>query len=231
MEYNLYSVLHTWLYQHHQIGVKIIENNSNTKLKISINSWMRLFDIVGRPDGAQPYEADSIFDYLSEKCRRMRENKMNFEISSKERSELEEEAALFMFRALAFYRLHEFSLCERDLLFIINALEFIIKNSKDSIIKDHYGKYLDLIILLYQKNLSLLFQKNNDLEGASFAFKLAKKTLHSIIAKASSYQFYFSEKDLKALNYFVLDLTLQPQYNLKNEEIFLQVVQEPIMSK
>ncbi len=223
MDFNLYSVLKGWLYQLHQISVKIIEREGESKLKVTLKSSARLYDVVGRPDGVQPYNVDSVYDHLFEKSRRMRENKMPFEITSKERSELEEEIALFLFRALAFYRLHEFFFCEKDLLFAVNALEFIIKNNKDHIIKDHYGKYLDVIILLYQKNLSLLFQKNNDAEGASFALKLAQKTLQQIQSKSSTYQFYFSEKDLKALNQFVFEQV--PLITSQKEDVYLQLAQ------
>ncbi|MBN2357511.1 hypothetical protein JXO59_15465 [candidate division KSB1 bacterium] len=230
MEYNLYSVLHSWFYKQHQLGVRIVENESETKLKIVCKSSVYYYDVIGRPDGAQPNDADSFYDDLIGKYQNKRDKKTAFDLSNKDRSDLEEEIALFLFRALAFYRLHEYYFCEKDLLFAINSLEFIIKNSSDSIIKNHYSKYVDIIILIYQKNLSLLFNKNNDVEGSSFALKLAKKTLQQMLAKGSNYEFYFSEKDLKAISVFVLD-HVERTPSAVSDNMFLQLVQQPTLVK
>lgn|GEM_PF-6130482 len=206
MEANLSSVIHSWLYNYHQLGVQVIEDlNQSAKLRISCESAHLYLEVQGRPDGLKPHSTENFYLYLQDVMHKAENEGVPFSLSQADRQALEQEAALYLIRAQAYFRLRLHQLSEKDLLTAITSLEFIVEKSLDPIVREHYSKFLDVLILIYQKNLALHFQQQRDSEAAGSTLQWARRSLEKMHARASVNEFYFNEKDIKAVSSFVQD--------------------------
>ena len=231
MEANLYSVIHSWFYNQHQLRVQVVEDqNQAAKLKIGYGSNTLYFELEGRPDGLRPHSKESYFHYLQDVVQKSHRDKIPFCLANDDRDALEEEAALYLLRAQAYFRNGQHQSSEKDLLLVMTSLEYIVGESRDPVVCEHFSKFLDVLTLIYQKNLALFFQQQGDYEAAGFTSQWAKRSLEKMYARASSSGFYFSEKDLKAMSCFTLDHADRPKIPLRNLN-YRPFMEEPAFAK
>ncbi len=226
MEASFSSIIHNWFYNKHLIQVSmVVGSDLKPRLQICKNLTKTQFELFDRPDGIRPNQSDTYLRFVQNIYQQKRKQREVFTLTSRHCIQLEKEATLFLTRAMAYLHIQQTKLAEKDLLFVLSVLGFVIKKSKKPEIVKYFKRYFDVTVMLYQKVQSLLSSQLGDTERAELFDKMAAGSLKRLFEMANRETLYFEDADLRSLNYFIRGDQEKPGNTIAHSETEFFMIQ------
>ncbi len=204
MDTNICAVIHTWFNNKHLFNVSmVVGKDLRPRLQITRDHSMTHLELYDRPDGHRPNQCLTYYKYVQTLYRQKRKERQVFTLTDRHTLQLEIESSLFLMRALVYLHLGQTRLAEKDLLFVLSCLGFVIKKSKRPGVKKSFKRYYDAAVLIYQKAQSTLALEQGESERANLFHQMAANSLQHLFETADQHAPCLGAEDLHALGDFI----------------------------
>lgn len=155
MSSDIGSVLNEWEFVPNILNVRKIRGiDGREKIQLRIPLGIFQFEILGRPDGKNPFNRQTYYDYYCEKLDNFVRANMTdngFCLNSDECAVLKEEMTQFYYRYVCAFAIDECGIVERDTSRNLKILDFMKKYAVSIDDKLAFEKYRPYIIMMNTK--------------------------------------------------------------------------------
>src|SRR6478672_7983126 len=129
MSLDLNSLLKDWPHEFGSIKVrKVAGLDGREKLQLRIDLGLLQMEMEGRPDGQRPHNCESYLLYHQRRALRAAERGEEYELTSEQCGELQQEGIQYYHRYLSLFQINEFEDVIRDTQRNLDLFEFVAKH-------------------------------------------------------------------------------------------------------
>jgi UvrB/UvrC motif-containing protein len=126
MSLDLNSLLKDWEHESGAIKVrKILGLDGREKLQLRIDLGLLQMEMTGRPDGHRPHNCESLLQYHQRRAARAQARGDDYELTSEQCSELQQEGIQYYHRYLSLFQINDFPAVIRDTQRNLDLFEFV----------------------------------------------------------------------------------------------------------
>jgi hypothetical protein len=130
MSLDLNSVLKDWPHESGAIKVRrIIGLDGREKLQLRIDLGVLQMELTGRPDGQRPHGCESLLIYHQLRAARAEEKGENYELTTEQCAELQQEGIQYYHRYLSLFQLNDFAGVVRDTQRNLDLFTFVTEHT------------------------------------------------------------------------------------------------------
>ena len=131
MSLDLNSLLTDWPHENGTIKVRKIPGlDGREKLQLRIDLGLLQMEMDGRPDGQRPHNCESLLLYHQRRAARAADRGDDYELSSDQCGELQQEGIQYYHRYLSLFQIDEFEAVVRDTQHNLDLCSFVDEHSK-----------------------------------------------------------------------------------------------------
>jgi hypothetical protein len=136
MSLDLNTLLQDWPHESGNIKVrKIIGLDGREKLQLRIDLGLLQMEMTGRPDGHRPHNCESLLQYHQRRAARAESRGDDYELTSDQCSELQQEGIQYYHRYLSLFQINDFAAVIRDTQRNLDLFEFVSEHTdRDEVI-------------------------------------------------------------------------------------------------
>jgi hypothetical protein len=136
MSLDLNTLLQDWPHESGNIKVrKIIGLDGREKLQLRIDLGLLQMEMTGRPDGHRPHNCESLLQYHQRRAARAESRGEDYELTSDQCSELQQEGIQYYHRYLSLFQINDFAAVIRDTQRNLDLFEFVSEHTdRDEVI-------------------------------------------------------------------------------------------------
>ncbi len=129
MSLDLNDLLRDWPHEPGQIKVrKILGSDGKEKLQLRIDLGLIQMETMGRPDGLEPFDCESLLDYHSRRAERAKRKEEKYELNTEEVGDLQQEGIQYYHRYISLFQLSDYVGVIRDTGRNLEMFEFVVKH-------------------------------------------------------------------------------------------------------
>ena len=126
MSLDLNDLLRDWPHEPGMIKVrKILGSDGKEKIQLRIDLGLIQMETVGRPDGLEPHDRESLLEYHQERAKRAEKKSEAYVISADEVGELQQEGIQYYHRYISFFQLSDYHGVIRDTQRNLDMFSFV----------------------------------------------------------------------------------------------------------
>lgn len=129
MNFDISHLLDAWDYQAGQIVVRKFKGkDGKEKIQLRVDLGILQMNVVGRPDGKQPFGHESLLEHFEsrlERHRAERDGEEGFRLGAEDCAKLQQEAIQYHHRYICLFQLKEFDAVLRDTQRNIKVFDFV----------------------------------------------------------------------------------------------------------
>lgn len=126
MSLDLNTLLQDWPHESGSIKVrKILGLDGREKLQLRIDLGILQMEMTGRPDGQRPHNCESLFTYHQRRAARAESRDEEYELTSDQCSELQQEGIQYYHRYLSLFQINDFPAVIRDTQRNLDLFQFV----------------------------------------------------------------------------------------------------------
>jgi hypothetical protein len=130
MSLDLNDLLGDWPHEPGQLKVrKILGSDGKEKIQLRIDLGVIQMETVGRPDGTEPHDCESLLEWNRSRLERATKKSEKFELSTEEVAELQAEGIQYYHRYIALFQLQDYLGVIRDTQRNLEMFEFVEKHT------------------------------------------------------------------------------------------------------
>ena len=130
MSLDLNTILKDWPHENGTIKVrKIIGLDGREKLQLRIDLGVLQMEMTGRPDGQRPHNCESLLAYHQSRAVRAEERAEDYELSSEQCTELQQEGIQYYHRYLSLFQINDFAGVVRDTQRNLDLFDFVLAHT------------------------------------------------------------------------------------------------------
>jgi hypothetical protein len=130
MSLDLNDLLRDWPHEPGQLKVrKILGNDGKEKIQLRIDLGVIQMETVGRPDGTEPHDCESLLDWQRSRLERAQKKNEKYQLSPDEIGELQAEGIQYYHRYIALFQLQDYLGVIRDTQRNLEMFEFVEKHA------------------------------------------------------------------------------------------------------
>src|SRR6478672_6012304 len=131
MSLDLNSLLHEWPHEPGAIKVRKVKGlDGRDKLQLRIDLGLLQMELEGRPDGQRPHNCESYLVYHQRRALRAAERGEEYELSSEQCGELQQEGIQYYHRDLSLFQIDDFEGVIRDTQRNLDLFTFVDEHSE-----------------------------------------------------------------------------------------------------
>ncbi|MGH7936348.1 MAG: UvrB/UvrC motif-containing protein [Chthoniobacterales bacterium] len=131
MSLDLNSLLKDWPHENGTIKVRKIPGlDGREKLQLRIDLGLLQMEMDGRPDGQRPHNCESLLVYHQRRAARAAERGNNYQLTTEQCGELQQEGIQYYHRYLSLFQIDEFEAVVRDTQRNLDLLNFVDEHSE-----------------------------------------------------------------------------------------------------
>ncbi len=136
MSLDLHTLLQDWSHESGNIKVrKILGLDGREKLQLRIDLGLLQMEMTGRPDGHRPHNCESLLQYHQRRAARAEARGEDYELTSDQCSELQQEGIQYYHRYLSLFQINDFPAVIRDTQRNLDLFEFVSEHTdRDEVI-------------------------------------------------------------------------------------------------
>jgi hypothetical protein len=128
MSLDLNDLLRDWPHEPGQLKVrKILGRDGKEKIQLRIDLGLIQMETVGRPDGTEPHDCESLFEHHRLRAEKAVKKGEKFELTPDEIGDLQTEGIQYYHRYIALYQLQDYLGVIRDTQRNLEMFEFVAK--------------------------------------------------------------------------------------------------------
>ncbi len=126
MSLDLNDLLRDWPHEPGMIKVrKILGSDGKEKIQLRIDLGLIQMETVGRPDGLEPHDRESLLEYHQERAKRAEKKSEAYVITADEVGELQQEGIQYYHRYISFFQLSDYLGVIRDTQRNLDMFSFV----------------------------------------------------------------------------------------------------------
>lgn len=126
MSLDLNDLMHDWPHEPGMIKVrKILGSDGREKIQLRIDLGLIQMETVGRPDGLEPHERESLLEYHQERAKRAQKKSEPYVLSTDDVGELQQEGIQYYHRYISFFQLSDYQGVIRDTQRNLDMFNFV----------------------------------------------------------------------------------------------------------
>jgi UvrB/uvrC motif len=130
MSLDLNTLLNDWPHESGAIKVrKIAGLDGREKLQLRIDLGVIQMEMQGRPDGQRPHNCESLLVYHQRRASRAEERGDNYELTSEQCNELQQEGIQYYHRYLSLFQINDFAGVIRDTQRNLDLFSFVTEHA------------------------------------------------------------------------------------------------------
>jgi hypothetical protein len=130
MSLDLNTILKDWPHESGAIKVrKIVGLDGREKLQLRIDLGVLQMEMFGRPDGVRPNGCESLLVYHQQRAVRAEERGEDYDLSSEQVAELQQEGIQYYHRYLSLFQINEFAGVVRDTQRNLDLFTFVTEHT------------------------------------------------------------------------------------------------------
>jgi hypothetical protein len=130
MSLDLNTLLQDWPHESGSIKVrKILGLDGREKLQLRIDLGILQMEMTGRPDGQRPHNCESLLQYHQRRAAREAARGEEYELTSEQCSELQQEGIQYYHRYLSLFQINDFAAVIRDTQRNLDLFEFVAEHT------------------------------------------------------------------------------------------------------
>lgn len=130
MSLDLNDLLRDWPHEPGQLKVrKILGSDGKEKLQLRIDLGVIQMETTGRPDGTEPHDCESLFEWQVSRLQRADKKGEKFELAPDDIGDLQAEGIQYYHRYIALFQLQDYLGVIRDTQRNLEMFEFVAKHS------------------------------------------------------------------------------------------------------
>ena len=130
MSLDLNTILKDWLHENGTIKVRKINGlDGREKLQLRIDLGVLQMEMTGRPDGQRPHNCESLLAYHQSRAVRAEERAEDYELSSEQCTELQQEGIQYYHRYLSLFQINDFAGVVRDTQRNLDLFDFVLAHT------------------------------------------------------------------------------------------------------
>ena len=131
MSLDLNDLLRDWPHEPGMIKVrKILGSDGKEKIQLRIDLGLIQMETVGRPDGLEPHDRESLLEYHQERAKRAEKKSETYVLSAEEVGELQQEGIQYYHRYISFFQLSDYQGVIRDTQRNLDMFRFVGKHAQ-----------------------------------------------------------------------------------------------------
>ncbi|MDB6154328.1 MAG: UvrB/UvrC protein [Chthoniobacteraceae bacterium] len=130
MSLDLNDLLHDWPHEPGLIKVrKILGSDGREKLQLRIDLGLIQMEAIGRPDGIEPHDCESLLEYHQQRALKAGKKEQAFTLTSEEINELQQEGVQYYHRYISLFQISDYLGVIRDTHRNLEMFEFVAKHA------------------------------------------------------------------------------------------------------
>jgi hypothetical protein len=130
MSLDLNDLLRDWPHEPGQLKVrKILGTDGKEKIQLRIDLGVIQMETSGRPDGTEPHDCESLFEYQHSRAERAKKKSEKFELNPDEVGELQAEGIQYYHRYIALFQLQDYLGVIRDTQRNLEMFQFVAEHA------------------------------------------------------------------------------------------------------
>ncbi len=126
MSLDLNDLMRDWPHEPGMIKVrKILGSDGKEKIQLRIDLGLIQMETIGRPDGLEPHDRESLLEYHQERARRAAKKSENYVLSADDVGELQQEGIQYYHRYISFFQLSDYQGVIRDTQRNLDMFKFV----------------------------------------------------------------------------------------------------------
>ncbi len=164
MSFDLSDLLRDWPYEPGKLQVrKITGSDGREKLQLRLDMGVLQMEVMGRPDGHRPDDAESLLELQKDRAKQGGEE---FKLTAEEVGELQAEGIQYYHRYLAFFQLQDWSGVVRDTKRNLDMFSFVSKHSPDDELAWTVEQFRPYVLMMNTRAKANLALEKEDVEAA-----------------------------------------------------------------
>lgn len=178
MSLDLNDLLRDWPHEPGQLKVrKILGSDGKEKIQLRIDLGVIQMETSGRPDGTEPHDCESLYDWNRSRLERSEKKGEKFELSPEDVAELQAEGIQYYHRYIALFQLQDYLGVIRDTQRNLEMFEFVEKHTSNEDLSWSVVQFTPYVRMMNTRAKASLAIEREDL---SEAVKLIEKGIDKI---------------------------------------------------
>jgi len=130
MSLDLNTILKDWPHENGNVKVrKIAGLDGREKLQLRVDLGVLQMEMTGRPDGQRPHNCESLLEYHQRRAVRAAEKGEDYELTTEECAELQQEGIQYYHRYLSLFQINDFAGVVRDTQRNLDLFTFVTEHT------------------------------------------------------------------------------------------------------
>ena len=159
---NIDAILNQWPFDPMNVNVRMLKLRQRTILQMRIDMGILQMETEGRPDGYNPYGADSYYDFLRKHSSKVGDDA--FELDEEHCLEIDREFVQYYHRRVCWLQLKEFGKAVQDADHTLGLMDFCKKYSPDEEWTFSHERYRPFVLYHRTQAAALAFMPEGETE-------------------------------------------------------------------
>lgn len=163
-EQSIDAILNQWPFDPMNVNVRMLQLRKRTILQMRIDMGILQMETEGRPDGYNPYGADTYYEFLKKHSSKVGAD--DFELDDEHCLEIDREFVQFYHRRVCWLQLKEFGKAVKDADHTLGLMDFCKEHSADEEWTFSHERYRPFVLYHRTQASALSFMADDDREHA-----------------------------------------------------------------
>ncbi len=167
MSLDLNNILSGWPHQPGGLQVRRIEGtDGKPKIQLRLDLGILQFELLGRPDGAEPFGLESLFEFHQQRAKEAEAAGQEFELSAEEVGDLQSEGIQYYHRYVALFQLEDWHAVARDTRRNLDMFTFVEIYSPEKELAWGVQQFRPYVLMMNTRAKASLALEKDDADAA-----------------------------------------------------------------
>jgi len=149
MSLDLNDLLRDWPHEPGMIKVrKILGSDGKEKIQLRIDLGLIQMETSGRPDGEEPHDCESLYDYHKQRAKRAEKKSEKFALDAEEVGELQQEGIQYYHRYISLFQLSDYIGVIRDTQRNLDMFNFVAKHAQPEELAQSVEQFTPYVLMM-----------------------------------------------------------------------------------
>lgn len=170
MSLDLNDLLRDWPHEPGMIKVrKILGSDGKEKIQLRIDLGLIQMETTGRPDGQEPNDCESLYDYHKQRAKRAEKKGEKYALDAEEVGELQQEGIQYYHRYISLFQLSDYIAVIRDTQRNLDMFNFVAAHAQPEELAQSVEQFTPYVLMMQTRAKASI-----ELEREEFATAVQK---------------------------------------------------------
>jgi len=187
MSLDLNDLLRDWPHEPGQVKVRKIRGaDGREKLQLRIDLGLIQMETSGRPDGEEPHQFESLFEYHRSRARRTQRKGAKYSLNSEDVADLQQEGIQYYHRYISLFQLREYEGVVRDTQRNLDMFEFVARHAEPEELAESVEQFTPYVLMMNTRARASIELERNNVPGAMTKIESGMEMIRAFLDEADS---------------------------------------------